>query len=81
MKITVKYLTDEARERRDYRDILLIQINEKQRFCVSDGEPEDANLSRDFNDCWSIPQLMKEAFEAGKNGENFEIENLEVDEF
>uniref|UniRef100_A0A6M3KYB0 Uncharacterized protein n=1 Tax=viral metagenome TaxID=1070528 RepID=A0A6M3KYB0_9ZZZZ len=81
MKVTVKSLTDEEFERRDYRDALEIYIDGKVRFSVYDGEPEDANLSRDFNDCWNISELMKTAFLAGKNGEEFEIEILRVDEF
>jgi hypothetical protein len=48
-------------------------------FC--DGEPEDANLNRDFNDCYKIIKLMKEAYEAGKNGEDFKIETIEIDDF
>ena len=80
MKVSVTTLTDFAIKQRDYQEVLEIHINGKSCFSVSDGEPEDANLSRDFNDCWNIPELMKEAFEAGKNGEEFEIKNLQVDE-
>ncbi len=59
MKVTMKSLTEEAVERRDYRDILRIDIGGKRAFNVSDGEPEDATLNRDFNDCWIIGGLMK----------------------
>jgi len=81
LKVKVISLNEEALENRDYRDILAIEINGQCKFEVYDGEPEDANLSRDFNSCWKIPKLMKSAYEAGKNGEEFTIINEEVDEY
>jgi hypothetical protein len=36
--------------------------------------PEDATLYRDLGFVYDIPKLMKEAYEAGKRGEEFEIE-------
>ena len=80
MKVTMKSLTEEAIERRDYRDVLTISIDGKKEFSVSDGEPEDATLGRDFNDCWSIGDLMEKAYKAGAAGESFEMEAIEVDE-
>jgi len=80
MKVTVKSLSEKLYEERDYRDVLEILIDGKVKFLVSDGEPEDANLLRDFNDCWVIPELMHVAFDAGKNGEDFVIEEIGVDE-
>jgi len=76
MKIIVKSRSEEMLEEYDYRDFMKIEINGEKRFEVYDGESEDANLSRDFVDCWLIPQMMREAFEAGKNGETFELETL-----
>ncbi len=46
-----------------------------------DGEPEDANINRDFNDVYSITDLMKMAYDAGKNGEDFTVTSTTVDEF
>lgn len=80
MKIKVLSLTEEAIEERDYRDVFAIEIDDKRQFKVQDGEPEDGNLGRDFNDCFKIPELMRMAYEAGKNGEKFEIVNEEVEE-
>ena len=57
-----------------------IFVDDKKVFCVYDGEPEDANLSRDFNDCIVIPDLMEMAYKAGVLGEIFEIEYLKVNE-
>jgi len=66
---------------RDCRDKLVIKVNGKEVFEVSDGEPEDSNLSRDFSDCFKIPELMQMAYDAGKNGEEiiFEYEEDCVD--
>ena len=65
--------------RDDYRTQLEILIDGETAFDVADGEPEDSNLSRDFNSCYKIPELMRKAYEAGKNGETFEIEETEED--
>ncbi|WNF07450.1 hypothetical protein [Brevibacillus borstelensis] len=40
--------------------------------------PEDATLERDLNFVYDIPDLMRQAYEAGRNGEPFVI--TEVDE-
>ena len=66
-------LSEKGLENRDYKNILTILIDGVERFSVMDGEPEDSNLNRDFNDCWNVPDLMRSAYEAGKNGETFEI--------
>jgi hypothetical protein len=42
--------------------------------------PEDATLYRDLDFVYEIPRLMKEAWEAGKRGEDFEITEIEEDE-
>ena len=78
MKVIQMSLTDEEIEERDYRDYLTISIDGKKSFSVSDGEPEDATLARDFNDCWGIVDLMKKAYDAGVKGEAFSIERLRV---
>ncbi len=74
MKIKIVKRNEKYLERYDYRNFLRIEINDKKEFEVMDGEPEDSNLSRDFNDCLKIIDLMKMAFNAGKNGEKFELE-------
>ncbi len=73
--------SDKHEEENDYRLFFVLEVNGKRRISVSDGEPEDANLARDFSDVWSVVSLMKEAFEAGKNGEELNIEELESDEW
>lgn len=61
-------------DERDYRDAFEIKINGDKVFSVWDGEPEDANLSRDFNDAYSVPSLMQRAYDAGVMGVEFTIE-------
>ena len=80
MKVTLFSLTEDAKQKRDYRDAIEITIDGRVVFSAWDGEPEDANLSRDFNDCWSIPELMEQAYKAGIAEENFSIEYREEDE-
>lgn len=79
MKVLVITRSEEEVERCDYRDAYEIKINGKRVFKARDGEPEDNSLGRDFSDIYNIPDLMKIAYEAGKNGEEFEIEYEETD--
>lgn len=39
--------------------------------------PEDAFLERDLGFAYDIPELMRKAYEAGKDGEEFVIEEIE----
>lgn len=63
-----------------YKDALSVEIDGSVVFNVSDGEPEDATMTRDFNDCWKIDDLLEIAYIAGKRGEEFEIEYKTSDE-
>jgi hypothetical protein len=76
MKVTSITPTEETLEENDYRSFLSILINDKKVFSVTDNEPEDSNLSRSFSDCYSIVDLMEKAYLAGKNGEEFIVEEL-----
>lgn len=80
MKIEMLSLTENAIADRDYRDYIEIKFDGKCLFSVHDGEPEDNNLSRNFNSCYGILDLLKKAYEVGKRGENLEIISTEVDE-
>ena len=63
----------------DCRDFVSIAIGGQVHFSVHDGEPEDNNLGRNFGDCHSVASLMQLAWEAGKDGESFEIVNREAE--
>ncbi|MFS0905836.1 hypothetical protein AB3N02_22695 [Priestia aryabhattai] len=54
---------------------LEITIDKAIKFKVESSEdsPEDNTLHRNFSDCYEIPALLKKAYEAGKNGDKFEI--------
>ena len=79
MKIEEITLTEEAQSK-ILGNSILIKIDGMEVFNVYDGEHEDNNLSRNFNDCLGIIGMMKKAFNAGKNGETFDIIYHEVDE-
>jgi hypothetical protein len=42
--------------------------------------PEDATLNRDLSDIYRVPDMLKEAYEAGKKGEILEFEHTEEGE-
>lgn len=71
----------EVREEFDYcSQSLKIYVNGALRASFTDGEIEDNNLYRNFSDCFSITTLMKAAYEAGKNGEDFELTQEFIEE-
>lgn len=80
MNIKQITLTDKAAMER-YGDMLVIEIDGKENFSVYDGEPEDNNLYRNFNDCFKIIDLLKKVYEAGINKEELNIEMVQVDEY
>lgn len=81
MKVTMISLTEQELECRDYSEMLIVEIDGKKELSVYDGEPEDNNLSRNFSDIWGIGKLLERAYNAGKHGEEFEIEDKKVDEY
>lgn len=78
MILKVFSLTDDAMEMRELCNMMHIEMDGNFVFSVYDGEPEDNNLRRNFNDCWNIPELMKFAYDAGLDGETFLIENKKI---
>jgi len=50
-----------------------------QSISISEGEPEDMYFFRDLSGVLNITDLIKAAYEAGKNGEPWEYE-LESEE-
>lgn len=79
MKITVVTPNDEQFADNDFRYSYEIRIDGTRMFSVWDGEPEDNTIGRNFNDVVSIPELLRRAWEAGKAGESFEVENIDQD--
>jgi hypothetical protein len=78
MTIKVLSRSPERLEDYDYREALEIHVDGVKTMSFHDGEPEDASLARDFGDVYSIPALLKKAYEAGVNGEEFVITEEET---
>lgn len=81
MKVKETRGSEKFQEKYDYRNMLKIEVDGKQVMRFLDGEPEDANLSRDFNDAYGIVDLLEKAYDAGYKREGFKVERIEVDEF
>lgn len=77
MQIKMISPSDDTLADHDYRSYFKIEIDGKEEISVYDGEPEDSNLSRNFSDIYKLPLLLVKAYEAGKNGEPFVLENVE----
>lgn len=73
-------------EEDDCRSALSIRV-ETDRGIKSvsfrDGEPEDSNMSRGFEDVYNISGILKLAYDAGRDGEKFKVrtEDVEWEEF
>ena len=80
MRIEEIGLTVKGLEEREDGDICIIKIHGEKVFEVFDGEPEDNALSRNFNDCYKIIDLMQMTYESGKRGEELTFETVQVDE-
>ena len=80
MIITQVSLTEEEMERRDYRDAITIKINGSIALQFHDGEPEDNTMGRNFNDIYSIINVLKQAHAAGVAGESLTVVLEEVNE-
>ena len=79
MEIIEKKLSTKAIEQNDFRNEYTIVVNGKTRINVGDyGEPEDNSLGRDLDFVYDIVKLMKDAYNAGKNGENFNVIQKEM---
>lgn len=78
MKVTVK--KQDGTQQNDYRHAYSIDVDDKQVVFFMDGEPEDANLNRDFNDVYNIPVLIAQAHTAGLRGEQLTLDVEEVEE-
>lgn len=76
MKIISKMYgnTDEGRLK-----VSLHTNEEKLSVSFGNGEPEDMILCRDLSDAFSIPKMLEAAYNAGKNGEDLEIINIDKD--
>jgi hypothetical protein len=76
MKIIVEEWSEETSEKRDYRNYICFMDEQGKKlasFC--DGEPEDANLAKDFSEVYNIQSMLIAAHTAGLKGEPLEFES------
>lgn len=72
----IQYISAEDED--DCRSAFSIFVDGERLFKFVDGEPEDNNLARNFNDILKIHELVEKTKEACKNGEEIEVEDLEL---
>ena len=81
MKIKTFYDDGAPYYERDHFTLIATNDNEQSRtFSIGSGEPEDMYLFRNLSDALDVPDLMQMAYEAGKNGEDFEVIKVESEE-
>ena len=80
MNVKVISRSQSRLEDMDYRDVYVIEVDGENKLEFYDGELEDNNLSRNFSDAFSIPDLMKIAWIAGQEGNELVFENVDSDE-
>jgi len=80
----MKLLTEDFLKEDELRRAFKITVKtekDKKQLSFIEGEPEDANMGRDFADIVDIDNLVKMAYEAGKNGESLKIDHKNYDSF
>ncbi len=78
-KINMKVLIKKHQDRYDDLMYHKMFINDKEVLHIGRCEPEDAIIGRDLVDADEVLKLMKIAFSAGVNTENFDVEIKDVD--
>ena len=78
MKVTCRYFADEKNWGEG--SIYSLAIDGKRMLTAGTSEPEDANLSRDLSFVFGISNMLKIAYLAGKNGEEFILDDVEVED-
>ncbi len=80
MKLNIIESSDHFFENHDYRSFINFKLGEIELVFL-DGEPEDANLSRDYSDVYKIKDLVMKAYKIGKAGGDLEVIQQELDDF
>lgn len=82
MKVIILNRDTETWEKQEYKhalNIIAISETEEAHLRFEDGCDEDNNISRNFSDIFLIKDLIKIAYNAGKNGEELELIEKEID--
>lgn len=69
----MKVLVTHSKDKHDRR-AMTIEVHHQVVFEVSEGEPEDRSLLRDFKDCAKVPDLMVKMHAAGRAGLAIDLE-------
>lgn len=70
--VSEDWMSGETRDRNV--EVTLIDDDKRvESVSIGEGEPEDAVLFRDLNDAYSIFDLVKKAYEYGKQGVEIEF--------
>lgn len=77
MKITITTRGEDLRAEYDYRQRYQVKFDDEVVFDVSDGEPEDSNLSRDFNDVFGLPKIF--GMLVARTGTKEDVEVVQVE--
>lgn len=84
VRLSIKVVERYSQDDFDYRESYEIKVTEDGKVVYAlefyDGEPEDNYLCRNFYDVYSIVDLMKYAYEAGKQGKEIEFIDEREDE-
>ena len=74
-------IIEREREADDYGEGASYEIETpKNRISVGHMEPEDTTLNRDLGFVYKISNMIQEAYEAGKKGEELVFKQEEVEE-
>lgn len=68
-----------AENSQDYRSAVSLNLEGSNEISFMDGEPEDANLSRDFSDVYQIAEMIEYANQLGLDGVKIITETEDVD--
>lgn len=62
----------------DYRSAVCLNLEGSNEISFMDGEPEDANLNRDFSDVYQIAEMIEYANQLGLDGVKIITETEDV---
>lgn len=80
MQVTVLSFSNKLLKQENYRNGYAIKTDKNVNLKFIEGEPEDASISRDYNDVFKITDLIEVAYQAGMNKEKIEIIYKETDD-
>ena len=67
-----------AEDPEDYRSAVSLNLEGSNKIVFMDGEPEDANLGRDFSDVYQIAKMLEYANQLGLDGVKIITETEDV---